>query len=300
MADTPFTVLEGIHVTEPVLILGLEGWLDVGLSGAAAVATLVQSLDTRPVAVFDADRFVDHRARRPTMRVHDGVNTGLTWPAIELRAGTDGAGHDVLLLTGPEPDLRWHEFAATVVDIATQVRVRLTASMAAFPAAVPHTRPVRLTTTAGTPELAGRVGFLPASIDVPAGMHSVLEVELERAGIPAVGLWAQVPGYLAGMPYPAASAALIEGLATLSGLRLETVDLHAAAAVARERIDTLIAASEEHREMVRQLEAQHDAAVSPLAEAELPTGDELASELERFLRTIGDGRAQPPGGDAPA
>jgi predicted ATP-grasp superfamily ATP-dependent carboligase len=218
----------------------------------------------------------------------DGVNRGLTWPRIELRAGTDDAGHDLLLLSGPEPDLRWHEFTATVVGLATELGVRLAVGLGAFPAPVPHTHPVRLATTSPLADLAHQVGYVRGTLDVPAGVEAALEIAFDAAGIPAVGLWARVPHYVAAMPYPAASAALIDGLTEVANLQLDSRELHDAASRARLQIDALVANSDEHRRLVTQLEAQAEAELQGedggLAGEALPSGDELAAELERFLR----------------
>jgi predicted ATP-grasp superfamily ATP-dependent carboligase len=242
------------------------------------------------VAVFDGDALIDQRARRPVLRIVNGVNEGLTWPEIQLRVGHDAAGKGVALLVGPEPDVRWRGFTADVIALATELGVRMMLGLGAFPAPVPHTRPTRLAATATTPELAARVGFLPASIEVPAGIEAALEVACRDAGIPAVGLWARVPHYAAAMPYPAAAAALIDGLVDLGGLTLSAVDLRDAAERTKAQIDELIANSEEHRAMVSQLESQIDATEneqSGFDVSALPSGDEIAAELERFLRGQG-------------
>ena len=154
---------------------------------------------------------------------------------------------------------------------------------------MPHTRGVRLAATANSEELAGKVGFLPAAMDVPAGAQAVLEVAFGEAGIPSVGVWARVPHYAAGTPYPEAAAALLDELASLTGVTINTELLHQAGRRARDQIQALIEASEEHSAMVRQLEEQHDAEVGMSATGfnHIPTGDELAAELERFLRGEG-------------
>jgi len=291
----PFTRTVERTYHRPVLVLCLEGWIDAGLGAGAALAALIGSRTTEEVALWDADEFIDHRARRPVLHLSDGVATGLTWPEIRLLGATDDDGNDLLLLTGPEPDMRWHAFSDSVVGLATSLGVRLAVGLGAFPAPVPHTRPVNLVSTAPSTELAQEVGFIPGSIDVPAGVQAVLETDLNTAGVPAVGLWARVPHYVVSMPYPAASAALIDGLASIAGLRLSSRDLHEAAARARVRIDELIANSDEHRAMVAQLEAQseRDSTVegttlgTGMGAGPLPSGDEIAAELERFLR--GDG-----------
>jgi hypothetical protein len=280
-----YEVLAEPEVDRPVLVLAMDGWVDAGLGAAAALATLLEQIPTEVVARFDADELVDHRARRPVMRIQDGINTGLTWPEIVLRHGVDREGHDLLVLAGPEPDMRWHRFSAEVVDLARRFDVRLAVGLGAFPGPAAHTRPVRLASTATTPELAARVGFVPGVLDVPSGVHAALERAFAEADppIPAVGMWARVPHYVAGMPYPAASASLLEGLRDLADIAVRTDDLRTAAGMTGTRIDALIANSDEHTAMVAQLERQQDEADSRLDLADLPTGDEIAAELQRYL-----------------
>lgn len=268
---------------DAVLVLALEGWIDAGLGAKSAAANLLEQLDTDVVVSFDGDALIDFRARRPTLRLSDGVIDTLSWPTLELRAGTDAAGHAVYVLTGPEPDMRWHAFTRAVVDLAREFQVRLAVGLGAFPAPVPHTRATRVAATATSAELAGSVGYVSGSIEVPAGVHAPIEAALGQAGVPAVGIWARVPHYVATMPYPAAGAALLDSLAAVSGIQVDSSALHAAATAARARVDALIAQSEEHTAMVRQLEENVDAAEG-LEGGAVPSGDELAAELERFLR----------------
>jgi proteasome assembly chaperone (PAC2) family protein len=271
----------------PVMVMCLEGWIDAGSASAAAVAQLLTSMPSQLVATFDPDSLIDFRARRPTLRIVNGVDKELRWAEIRLHAATNRTGRTVLILSGPEPDMRWHRFSAEVVALASRLGVELVVGLGAFPAPVPHTRPVRLVGTSTDAALAARVGYLPASIDVPSGVQGALEVSFGEAGIPAVGLWARVPHYVAAMPYPAAAAALLDGLARMAEIEIDASPLQAAAGATNQQIAQLIAASEEHSAMVRQLEAQHDSEhqADPLGDfGDLPSGDELAAELERFLR----------------
>jgi proteasome assembly chaperone (PAC2) family protein len=114
----------------------------------------------------------------------------------------------------------------------------------------------------------------------------VLEVAFGEAGVPSIGVWARVPHYAAGTPYPEASAALLDKLADLTGISIDTEALREAGRKARDQIQALIEASEEHSAMVRQLEQQQDNELGLTATefTHLPTGDEIAAELERFLR----------------
>jgi len=269
----------------PVLVVSLEGWVDAGLGATSATTALLGSIPTEVLATFDGDDLIDQRARRPVLRIVDGLNAGLNWPEIRLLVGEDRNGNDIVFLVGPEPDFHWRPFVASVVELARELGVRLVVGMGAFPAAAPHTRPVRLAATATTPELASQVGVVAGTLEVPAGIEGALEEGFAATDIPAVGLWARVPHYVSAMPYPAASAALVDGLANVAGLTLESAGLHAAADVTRSRVDELIAQSSEHKAMVSQLEDNIDAAEgTPLDLGPLPSGDEIAAELERYLR----------------
>jgi len=278
-----YELVQQPSLDEPLLIVTLEGWVDAGLGAAAALAGLLGSVPTEVVANFDVDTLLDHRARRPVVRIVDGVNSGLMWPEIQLRVGRTDTGRDLLFLVGPEPDHQWRAFCTAVAELAGVFGVRLVVGLGAFPAPVPHTRPARLVATATSAELAHQVGFIPGTIDVPAGVQAALERQFADLGVPAVGLWARVPHYAAAMPYPAASVVLLEGLERLTGVGADTGELRAAAQSTRQRLDELVANSEEHAALVHQLEAAIDAeSERPLGT--IPSGDELAAELERFLR----------------
>jgi proteasome assembly chaperone (PAC2) family protein len=273
-------------VERPVLVLCLEGWVDAGLGASGAANHLLATMPHETMATFAADELIDFRARRPVLRIVNGVDTELRWSDIELHVATNRTGRSLLILAGPEPDMKWHRFTAEIVGLASRIGVEMVIGLGAFPSPVPHTRPVRLVATSPDGELAGRVGFLPASIEVPAGIQSALEVAFGEAGIPAVGLWARVPHYVAAMPYPAASVALLEGLARLAEIEIDSSKLQTAATLTGQQIAQLIAGSEEHRTLVQQLEIQHDSELSnePIRFGDLPSGDELAAELERYLR----------------
>ena len=290
-----YETIEEPDLESPVLVLALDGWIDAGLAAQSARGALLEVLDTVTVATFDSDELLDHRARRPTMHLVDGLLTGLTWPSIELRAATDFDGNDMLLLVGAEPDHRWHSFCRDAVDLAMRHGTRMVVGLGAYPAPVPHTRPTRLAAAASNEALA-RFTTVHTTVDVPAGIQGAIERQAAEAGLPAIGLWAQVPHYVSAMPSPAASAALVDGLATVADLSLPSDELHRQAQTLRTRLDELVAANPDHVAMVHQLEAQWDeehAGGSPssgggFGPGPLPSGDELAAEVERFLRDQGN------------
>ena len=267
----------------PVLIAAFDGWIDAGSAATTALERLAEG--ARAIATFDADSIYDYRARRPTLDVLDGTLVDLEWPELELRS-TRVDGRDLLILTGPEPDYRWRELADDVVRLATRLEIASWISLGAIPAAVAHTRPVPVLGTASGPGLlhAGIVQGPAGRLRVPSAALSVLEMAIARAGMPAVGLYAQVPHYVSG-DYAAAAIALLEHLGRHLELELPTGALPSEARKQRMLLDTATASDERTKAYVEQLEAMAD-------EARLPEGDELIDEIERFLRERGsEGRA---------
>ncbi|MFZ0667257.1 MAG: PAC2 family protein [Acidimicrobiales bacterium] len=271
----------------PVLVVSLEGWVDAGLGAAGAIGALLEAGPTELLATFDGETLIDQRARRPVARIVNGVTEKLTWPTLELRSGRDLAGADMLYLVGPEPDFKWRSFVSAVVDLARSLGVRMCVGLGAFPAPAPHTRPVKLAATAPeqSGEISAGIGVVQGAIEVPAGVWGALELAFGAAGIPAVGLWARVPHYVTGMSFAPASVALVDGLMSIAGLTLDTTELRTSADASLRQVDELITKSQEHLELVKQLERNLDATEgNPLDLGKIPTADELGAELERYLR----------------
>ncbi|MBG7604124.1 MAG: PAC2 family protein [Actinobacteria bacterium] len=281
LADEPM-----LH--EPILVVMLTGWIDAAGAGAAAADALSSECETSPILRFDDDTFIDYRARRPTMELRDGLNTDLVWASIELRAGRSPSGRDVLLLTGPEPDMAWRRFARAMADISEELGVTQMVAFGAYPFAAPHTRSARLSCSSPSTEVLANVTFARSSVDVPAGMAAALEHALHARKIPTLGLWVQVPHYVAAMPYPASSVALLDGFAEVTGITLAAEGLRAEVEPQRQRIDESISDNAERESMLHQLEQIYDATiedeVTPGPELEMQSGDELADEIQRFLR----------------
>ena len=277
-------------LNEPVLVVMLSGWIDAGGAARAAIEAIEEEAETLPIAEFDDDTYVDFRARRPVMELREGLHSVLHWERITLSTGRDQTGRDLLVLAGPEPDMAWHRFTRTVGEVASEFGVRQMAHLGAYPFAVPHTRPARLSVSSPSQDVLARVSFLRSSIDVPAGVAASLEREMHEREIPALGIWAQVPHYTAAMSYPAASVALLDGLREATEIVIDGATLRSEVQIQGRRLDGMISGNDEHATMIEQLEQIYDASddavdvdVDPSA-LEMRSGDELAEELERFLR----------------
>jgi proteasome assembly chaperone (PAC2) family protein len=274
------------ELNEPVLICSLEGWIDAGGAANTAINTMLDAIDTEILATFDTEYFIDQRARRPMARIIDGVTTELTWPEIQLRYGKDRDGADLIFLVGPEPDFHWSDFVDIVTDAAGRFDIRIVVGLGAFPAPAPHTRPTRVigTASAQSAHLLASIGTVGGEIEVPAGITSALELGFAEVNIDMVTLWARVPHYVASLPYPEAAAALIDGLAGTTGLSLDSTELRRSADEARQQVEEMMGGSPDHNQMIEQLEQAVDSEILTPLGGEIPSGDELAAELEKFLR----------------
>lgn len=276
-------------LTGVVLLQALDGFIDAGSATRLARRHLLDALDSTVIARFDVDQLYDYRARRPIMRFARDHWESYDAPQLTLHLLHDDGGTPFLLLTGPEPDAQWERFIEAVRTLITQLGVRLTVGLDAFPMSLPHTRPTRIIAHGSRPELfAGYEPWL-GTMAVPASAGNLLEFSLGQAGLDALGLAAPVPPYLTQTEYPAAAAALLREVSARTGLLLPLAALDDAARTTRTAIDQQVAQSEEVQTLVQALEEQYDAYVagadqSLLAtEGGLPSADELGAELERFL-----------------
>lgn len=274
-----YAMVDPGNLIAPTLVAAFDGWVDAGSAATTALEHLIE--DAPVVARFDADLIFDYRARRPPLEIVDGKLTELTWHELVMRRVRVG-DRDVLVLVGPEPDYRWRAFTTGVVELARTLEVAEWVSLGAIPAAVPHTRPVPILGTEAAPGLLrGDISPGPAGIlRVPSALVSALELEMSEAGIPALGYFAQVPHYVSG-PYATAALELLRALGNHLGTVIPAGDLEAEAEELRTRLDTATGLEESTRNYVERLEAMYD-------EQRLPSGSDLISDIERFLRDQGN------------
>lgn len=260
----------------PAIVAAFDGWIDAGGASTTAAGRLGEGGDV--LATFEADLLFDYRSRRPVLDIVDGTLTELTWPELVVRRRRLG-GRDLLVFTGPEPDFRWRELGSEILELALRLGVVEWMSLGAIPAAVPHTRPVPILANASKPgllhpdEIQGPQGLLR----VPAAALSTIEIAVAASGIPTVGFYAQVPHYVGGA-FPAATIALLEHASRHLGVDVPLGSLPDEASATRARIDAAVEADEDSRTYLARLETIAG------EEGGLPSGDELASEIERFLR----------------
>jgi predicted ATP-grasp superfamily ATP-dependent carboligase len=278
-----------------VLVHALTGFVDAGHAGRLAVAHLLAHLEHRVVATFDVDQLLDYRSRRPMMIFEEDRWVGYEQPELVLYEVEDCAGSRFLLLTGPEPDLQWERFAGAVRELVESFGIELTVGLGAVPMAVPHTRPATVTAHATRRELISGYQRWFNTMQIPGHAGALVELRLGQVGHDAMGFVVHVPHYLARAEYPESARGLLEHLARSSGLSLPVDALLPAAQRALAEVNEQVARSPESLSAVADLETQFDALMSespqrPLPPGDagpLPTGEEIAAELEQFLAEQG-------------
>jgi PAC2 family len=282
-------------VDRPVLVHAFSGFVEAAGATRVAAEHLLATREHRLLATFDSDELLDYRARRPRMSFRSDHFAAVDVPEVTLHEVVDAAGTPFLLLTGPEPDYQWRRFIAAVRALVERFDVRLTVGLAAFPWPAPHTRPIGLTLHGTDPSLLRGHSSAVGSLEVPGHVGGLLELWLGEAGHPAMGVAAQVPHYLVQFEYPRVAMALLDGLADATGLVLPSDGLETAARSAEAEVAAQVAGSTEIAEVVRALEQQHDALSPPGADGSVlapggtvPTGDEIAAQVERFLAGMGE------------
>ena len=271
----------------PALVCSFKGWNDAAESATAALSFVSSKWGAERLGAIDPEEFYDFQVTRPTVRMTEGQTREIEWPELVIEsASPEGAGRDVVFLSGAEPNLRWKGFSATVIAAARELGVELVISLGALLADIPHTRPVQITGIAADPGLVERLGFSQARYEGPTGIVGVLHDACARAGLLSASLWAPVPHYVATVPSPKATLALLRRLEDLLEVPIETEELDEAAVEYERRLDEAVASEPEVRALVERLEQQVDD--QDITFRNLPSGDSIAQEFERFLKEQGD------------
>jgi len=277
------------ELRSPTLVCSFKGWNDAAESASSALGYLETQWEAERIGSIDPEEFFDFQVTRPTVKLTEGLTREIEWPEFVITgAKLEAAQRDVVFMVGNEPNLRWKTFASTVVGAARELGVVQVVSLGALLADVPHTRPVQVTGIAGDEKMAERLGFNQTRYEGPTGIVGVLHDVCARSGLESASLWAPVPHYVAAVPSPKASLALIKRVEQLLGMTIDVTGLEEASLEYERRLDEAVAAEPEVRALVERLEQQLDE--SEISFGDLPSGDSIAREFQRFLREQGPGK----------
>jgi predicted ATP-grasp superfamily ATP-dependent carboligase len=272
----------------PALVCAFKGWNDAGDAASAALSFVGAALGATRFAEIDPEEFTDFQATRPRIRLTEGVTREITWPSVEIyEARVPRAPRDLVLLSGPEPSMRWRTFSKLIIDLAEALGTQLVVTLGALLADVPHSKPVNITGLASDDALVGRLGLSSANYEGPTGITGVLHAACAEAGIPSASLWASVPHYVAAAPNPKAALALVRRLEGLVGVSVDAMELEEAAADYERQVNLAVQSDPDVQAFVERLEKASEEDEEEMDPDELPSGDVIASEFQRFLRQRG-------------
>jgi proteasome assembly chaperone (PAC2) family protein len=271
----------------PAMVCAFQGWNDAGDAASSAVSFLASSLQARRFARIDSEEFYDFQTNRPSVQFNDENEREIVWPAVEvLEASAPRAPRDLVLVQGVEPSLRWRSFTAHIVELAEALGVQVVVSLGALLGDVPHTRPVSMSGHATDPALMERLGMQGSTYEGPTGIVGVLHAACAQAGLPSASLWAGVPHYVAAAANPKAALALLRRVEGLIGVSVDVSELESAAADYERQVGLAVQSDPDIQAFVERLEqaAEGEEDVAP---EDVPSGDAIAREFQRFLRQRG-------------
>jgi predicted ATP-grasp superfamily ATP-dependent carboligase len=271
----------------PAMVCAFQGWNDAGDAASSAVSFLASKLGARRFASIDPEEFYDFQANRPCIRFGENEKREISWPTVEIfEAAAPRAPRDLVLVQGIEPSLRWRSFSAHIIDLAEALGVQVIVSLGALLGDVPHTRPVPMSGHASDAGLLERLGIQPSAYEGPTGIVGVLHTACADAGIPSASLWAAVPHYVAAAANPKAALALLRKVEVLIGVSVDVSELESAATDYERQVGLAVQSDPDIQAFVERLEQAADSEEQSSSE-DVPSGDILAREFQRFLRQRG-------------
>ena len=287
------------ELREPVVLCAASGWSDAGSAASGALTYLLGKWSSRRFAEFDSDSIYSYTVTRPAT-IRAGGRRRLHWPELAwYELPVPHAEHDLALLLGPEPDLRWQEVRRASLDLMGRLRASMLITLGAFYGQVPHTIPARIFARSSHARLAEQLSELRLSdtdYQGPTGFVSALVDAANARGLPAAGLWAAAPMYLQGTPNPKLSAALLLIAEQLIGADLGIAELEAAGRDLEQRLNEALRDRPEFQKLVESMTSQLEAEAPPERSeptierpppsGELPTPEEVLHDLENYLKDL--------------
>ncbi|MBI3126184.1 MAG: PAC2 family protein [Candidatus Tectomicrobia bacterium] len=291
--------MDHLHIEEvpplrsPTLLMAFAGWNDASSAATTAASFIAQEVGGRRFAHIESDIFYNFQDMRPLVTLDERGMRKITWPSNAFYAcRTPNLDHDLVVFLGVEPHLQWKRFSGLVLDMARRLNVRIVVTLGALLADVYHGASVRITGSSTNPELRERLGLRPSRYEGPTGIVGILNSLFKDENLPAVSVWANTPHYVNVSPNPKAALALIERMSDFLSIAFDVSGLVAGTREFEEKVDQALASNQAVRDYVEQLRLRSGDEEEP---GDLPSGEDLARELEKYLRE----RRRGEGGEKP-
>lgn len=272
---------------KPIMIVAFSGWSDAGEAATGALTHLLENLDPRTsdpdavlIAEYEAEDFYDFQVNRPMITVDDSLVRNINWPSTQVYGlSAPDLDNDFVLVLGVEPSMKWKTFTSLLLDLADDLEVEMVLTLGAMLADAPHTRPISVSGSGGHPDIAARLGVEISKYEGPTGILGIIGDGCLKRGIDCISLWAGLPHYASNSPSPKAILALVNAVEDFLEISISLADLAHQAKEWESEVSEMAEEDSEVSEYVKALEESKDA-----AEFKDVSGDEIARELERFLR----------------
>jgi proteasome assembly chaperone (PAC2) family protein len=272
----------------PYLVAGFAGWPNGGGVSTDVVDFLKSYLGAERIGEITAEDLYIYSspslASRPIVTIHQGLMKSMYFPTNELYVWKDPEEvHDLLLLQGIEPDLRWDQFAAAVLECMQTFGVQRLYTIGGYLDYAPHTRVPRISAVATHATLQQALKALDVELtdyEGPTSIQSYLLSLCQERDIEGVSLWGGTPSYIQGA-YPKVIHSMLRLLSQMWHLSLEL-------SIFQEQTDELetslheqIDSNPELADYIKRLEQAYD-----LEESEQPQfeTDTIVDEIQQFLR----------------
>jgi predicted ATP-grasp superfamily ATP-dependent carboligase len=273
------------QLRNPIMLIAFAGWSDAGDAATGVLNHLLEELSPSKeplqnlMAEIESDEYYDFQVNRPTVQLDNQSIRSLRWPGVEIFALKNPKGdRDFIVVRGVEPSMKWRSFADEILDFAEDCEVSLTISLGSMLADIPHTRPIPVSGTAAHPKIAERLGIEVSRYEGPTGIMAVIQDGCVNRDIEALALWSAIPHYGHATPSPKAMLALLNGLEDFLEISLPQGELSNQSALWESELNQLVTEDSDLVEYVKALEEARDSSDGE------DTGEELAREVERFLR----------------
>ncbi len=276
-----------------MLVIALDGWTDAGMASTGAVSYIKDKLASDLLLALDDQDYFDLLRQRPIIVLDEHGERDFIWPSIELfgpgpKTTVQEKDLSLFFLTGQEPALQWQFLITELLEIIEDRDIQSVIMLGSLAAETPHSRQIKIYKNSQTASVRNTLGIERSNYDGRAGFISVLGHAMEKAGIPTISIWAQVPHYVASMPSPKAALALVNDLEIMLGFTVDHKEILESAFEWERSVVSFVEGDEDLLNYIAGLERSRDE-----AEAEEMTTDQLALEFEKFLRQ-NEGEAGPP------
>lgn len=287
MANEDIVIYEEPSLYHPQMVAAFAGWADVTQAGTSALSYLARKLKAKEFANINAEEFYDFPTNRPIATISQGVVQSIQMPVSRFYyVKSQAEGHDMILLLGTEPNLKWHRYVDSMLNFVSYWEVASIYLLGGLYDTVTHTMEAKIT---GATSQQYRIQTLKEhhiellDYQGPSSIYSLILAMCKERGTDAISLWGHVPFYIQAKSNPLTCLALLTKLIGLLEIELDLHDMEAAARDFNTKLDKVMSQNSELNLYIRKVEKQLNIK-SRVSLKDLESADKIIKEAEEFLK----------------